>query len=257
MTDVWAAALAVGLYMTALFVIAVVRKDNSVADIGWGPGFVGVALLAYFRNPGWTPRRLLVLGMVLAWGLRLAVHIFLRNRNKGEDFRYAAWRAKWGKFFLIRSYLQVFLLQGILLLLICVPVLFVLGDRRGGLGGLAVAGAAVWLFGFFFEAAADLQLARFKRRPENKGRIITTGLWRYSRHPNYFGEAVLWWGIFFVALSVPGGWMAVIGPLTITCLLRFVSGVPILERKYRGRPDFEDYARRTNAFVPWFPKTLS
>jgi steroid 5-alpha reductase family enzyme len=249
-----ASALAVAAYMTALFVVAVVRKDNSVADIGWGGGFIAVALLAFFREQSWAFRRVLVVALVVVWGLRLAGHIYLRNRTKGEDFRYAAWRARWGKGFLLRSYVQVFLLQGALLLAISAPVLLALREREGRPDAWAAVGAAVWAFGFLFEAVSDHELVRFKRRPENEGRIITTGLWKFSRHPNYFGEAVLWWGLFFIALPAPGGWLGVIGPLTITLLLRFVSGVPMLERKYRGRPDFEDYARRTNAFFPWPPK---
>jgi len=255
MTVFLEAAAAVAAYMTALFVVALVRKDNSVADVGWGGGFIAVALLAFLSEPSWAFRRVLVVGLVVLWGLRLAGHIFLRNRARGEDFRYAAWRARWGKWFVLRSYVQVFLLQGAFLLAISTPVLLALRETGGRPDAWAGVGTAVWTFGFLFEAAADLQLARFKRKPENKGRIITTGLWKYSRHPNYFGEAVLWWGIFLIARPVPGGWFGLIGPLTITLLLRFVSGVPMLERKYRGRPDFEDYAGRTNAFVPWPPKS--
>ena len=255
MTIFPAAALAVGIYMTAVFVIALVRKDNSVADIAWGPGFILVTLLAYIREPAGAPRRLLVVVLVAVWGLRLAVHIYLRNRKKAEDFRYAAWRAKWGRWFLPRSYLQVFLLQGLFLLAIATPVLVILREPDGPLDAWSCVGAAVWLFGLLFEAVADAQMARFKRSPGNKGRLITTGLWKFSRHPNYFGEAVLWWSVFLMAVPIPGGWIGLLGPLTITLLLRFVSGVPMLERKYRGRPDFEDYARRTNAFIPWIPRS--
>ena len=176
------------------------------------------------------------------------------SAKRGEDFRYAAWRARWGRWFVLRSYIQIYLLQGSFLLVISLPIL--LARRPGpGLGLLDLAGVMVWLAGFGFEAAADAQMGRFKRDPGNRGRIITTGLWRYSRHPNYFGEALMWWGLALIALSVPSGWPGLLGPLTITFLLRFVSGVPLLERKYEGRPDFQEYARRTNAFVPWFPKT--
>jgi len=254
-SEIAAAALAIGLYMTALFLLALARRDNSVADIGWGPGFIVVALVGFFDRPGAAPRHVLVLVLVVVWGLRLALHVFLRNRKKGEDYRYTAWRARWGKWFVVRSYLQVFLLQGFFLLVISLPLLLILRAPDGRLGPLDMAGATVWLAGFVFEAVGDAQLARFKSRPENKGRIITTGLWRFTRHPNYFGEAVMWWGIFLIALSVPGGAFALASPLAITLLLRFVSGVPMLERKYRGRLDFEDYARRTNAFFPWIPKT--
>jgi steroid 5-alpha reductase family enzyme len=255
MTSFLAAASVVWVYMTALFILGLIRRDNSIADIGWGPGFILISLFAFLREPNGAPRRILALALVFVWGSRLAVHVFLRNRKKQEDFRYAAWRARWGKWFLLRSYLQVFILQGIFLLVIAAPLLVVLRTEKGRLDAFALAGSAVWLFGFLIEAGADAQLARFKRLPENKGRIITTGLWRFSRHPNYFGEAVLWWGIFLLALPLPGGWAAVVGPMMITVLLRFISGVPMLERKYKGRPDFEAYARRTNAFIPWFPKS--
>jgi steroid 5-alpha reductase family enzyme len=254
-SEIAAAALAIGLYMTALFLLALARRDNSVADIGWGPGFIVVALVGFFDRPGAAPRHVLVLVLVVVWGLRLALHVFLRNRKKGEDYRYTAWRARWGKWFVVRSYLQVFLLQGVFLLVIALPLLLIPRVPEGRLGFLDAIGAAIWLAGFAFEAVGDAQLTRFKSRPENKGRIITTGLWRFTRHPNYFGEAVQWWGIFLIALSVPGGAFALASPLAITLLLRFVSGVPMLERKYRGRLDFEDYARRTNAFFPWIPKT--
>jgi steroid 5-alpha reductase family enzyme len=186
--------------------------------------------------------------------LRLAAHIAGRNRKRGEDPRYAAWRKTWGKWFVPRSYLQVFLLQGIFLLVVSSPVLFVNTVSGGGLGVPDFAGAGVWLLGFLFETVSDAELSRFKKNPENRGKILTGGLWRFTRHPNYFGEAVMWWGIFVIALSVRGGWATVAGPLLITFLLTRVSGVPMLERKYAGNPEFEEYARRTSAFIPWFPK---
>jgi len=274
-TDIALAAASVLIYMTILFLIALAKKDNSIADIAWGPGFILLAVLGLVLRPSWTGRRLLVSALVFIWGLRLALHIFRRNRTRGEDFRYAAWRSRWGRRFVLRSYLQIFLLQGLFLLLIAAP-LILLGrspSTAAGAPGLARgstsaakarpltpwsaldgAGLCVWIVGFLFEAVGDAQLIRFKRRPENRGRIMTGGLWTYTRHPNYFGEALMWWGIFLVSLSVPGGWPGLIGPLTITLLLRFVSGVPLLEKKYAGRPDFSAYARATNAFFPWFPK---
>jgi steroid 5-alpha reductase family enzyme len=248
-------ALTVWLYMTAWFILALLRKDNSLADVAWGLGFVLLAGLTLVRRNEYAARQILVSGLVLFWGVRLAVHIVSRNRMRGEDPRYAAWRAKWGRSFVPRSYLQVFLLQGVFLLVISLPIITVNASPQKGLGWLDLAAALVWLLGFVFESVADRQLALFKKDPANRGKIMTSGLWKYTRHPNYFGEAVMWWGIFGLALSTRYGWLTVTSPLLITFLLRFVSGVPLLEKKYRGSAEFEEYARRTNAFIPWLPTT--
>ncbi len=247
-------AAAVWIYTSLWFFVALARKDNSVADIAWGPGFVLVAVLTLFRQGPLHPRPVLVSGLVLVWGLRLSFHIARRNWRRGEDPRYATWRKEWGKWFVPRSYAQVFILQGVFLLVISSPVLFINTLSGPGIGVLDLAGAAVWISGFLFEAVADAQLKRFKGNPENRGKIMTEGLWKATRHPNYFGEAVMWWGIFIMALAVPGAWPTAAGPLLITFLLTRVSGVPLLEKRYAGNPAFEDYAKRTPAFVPWFPK---
>jgi steroid 5-alpha reductase family enzyme len=250
-------ALAVWAAMTGLFILALILKDNSIVDVGWGLGFVLVAVLSVLRDPGFEPRHILVTALVLAWGFRLAVHIFQRNRKRGEDFRYAAWRERWGRWFVVRSYFQIFMLQGLFLILISAPLPLINRAPGRPLGPWDAAGALLWLTGFFFESVADAQLARFKKDPAHKGRLIRSGLWAYSRHPNYFGEALMWWGIYAIALAVPGGWMLVFSPLLITLLLRFVSGVPLLEKKYRDRPEFQEYKKRTNAFIPWFPRRPS
>lgn len=252
-----ASAALVALYMTAWFAVALVKKDNSVADVAWGPGFVLIAgYTFFFRRTSLFPP-VMVSSLVGVWGLRLAYHIFQRNRDKGEDPRYAAWRAKWGRTFVWRSYLQIFLLQGSFMLVIALPVVLVNTYRwpypPGG-RGVWPAGLLVWTLGFLLEAVGDAQLARFKRDPENKGKILERGLWRYTRHPNYFGESLMWWGIFLVALEVPGGWATAVSPVLITFLLAKVSGVPMLEKRYAGNAAFQDYARRTSAFVPWFSK---
>jgi steroid 5-alpha reductase family enzyme len=252
-------AILVLAYMTVWFVVALARKDNSVADIAWGPGFVLVAAYTFFFRRASLFPPLLVSSLVAIWGLRLARHIFVRNWKRGEDPRYAAWRQTWGRSFLWRSYLQVFLLQGFFLLVIASPVILVNAYRwdrpPGSYGrGILQAGVLVWIVGFVFEAVGDAQLARFKRDPANKGKIMDRGLWRYTRHPNYFGESLMWWGIFLVALDAPYGWAMIVSPVLITFLLVRVSGIPLLEKRYAGNPDFQAYARRTSAFVPWFPK---
>ena len=242
------------VYMTSLFIVALLRRDNSIVDIAWGPGFLVVALTAMVVTGNFTARPLLTTLLIAVWGVRLGTHIFLRNKGRGEDFRYAAWRTAWGPWFIPRSYLQVFLLQGLFMLAISFSVLVICRGPARPLGPWDVTGLAVWLIGFVFEAVGDRQLARFKKDPGHRGRVMTTGLWRWTRHPNYFGEAAMWWGLFFIALTVPGGALALVSPVTITVLLRWVSGVPLLERRYAGNEEFAAYARRTNAFLPWFPK---
>jgi steroid 5-alpha reductase family enzyme len=249
-----AAAGAVFVYMTAVFLIALFRKDNSIVDIAWGPGFILVALVTLLLKPGHEARHVLISLLVAVWGIRLATHILMRNRGRGEDFRYAKWRKEWGRWFIPRSFLQVFMLQGIFMLLISLPVVVVNRSKERGLTILDALGAALWLVGFLFEAIGDQQLKTFKQKPESRGRIMTTGLWKYTRHPNYFGEAALWWGVFLVALAVPSGWAAIISPLTISFLLLKVSGIPMLEKRYQGNVEFAAYARRTSPFFPWFPK---
>ena len=241
------------LYMTAWFLIAQAWHRNDVADVAWGLGFLLVAVTSLLLH-GVSARPLLITVLVAVWGIRLSLYVHLRNRNKLEDFRYRKWREEWGRTFYIRSYLQVFLLQSILLVLISTPIIYVSSVRNAPLADSDVLGVLVWMIGFFFEAVGDRQLRRFIRNPNNKGRIMTSGLWRFTRHPNYFGEVVLWWGIFFIALSVPGGWRTIIGPATITFLLLKVSGIPMLEAKYRGNAQYEAYQRRTSSFFPLPPR---
>jgi steroid 5-alpha reductase family enzyme len=242
-------------YVSLWFVIAVLKRRNDVADVAWGLGFVLLAWASFFLSGAAAARGILVSTLVSVWGLRLAWHISRRHRGKAEDYRYAAWRREWGKWFYVRSYLQVFLLQGAFLFLTAMPVLIINASARGKLGFLGGIGVSVWLFGFLIETAGDAQLASFVKNPLNRGRIMQSGLWRYSRHPNYFGEIVQWWGIWVVALGAAGGWFGVVGPLTITILIVRVSGIPMLERKMAENPDFADYKRRTSALIPLLPKS--
>ncbi len=241
-------------YMLSWFIAAQIRGRNDIADVAWGLGFILVAVVSLFSGNVYSPRSFIVSGLVLAWGLRLALHIHSRNRGRGEDPRYRKWREEWGKWFVLRSFLQVFMLQGLLLLLVAIPVIFVNQAQAAPLGRLDLLGLAIWLYGFGFEAIGDWQLLMFIRNPDNKGKLMTSGLWRYTRHPNYFGEVTLWWGIWLMTLGLPGGWLTVIGPLTITFLILKVSGIPMLEKNYEKRADFQEYKRRTSAFFPLPPK---
>ncbi len=242
--------LVIVLYMTIIFILALNRKDNSIVDIAWGPGFVLVSVYSMIQSGETDIRKMIISMLVLLWGMRLAYHIYTRNRGRGEDFRYRAWRNTW-KFFILRSFFQIFMLQGFFMLVISAP-LWMVSYGNGGLpGGWDLLGLVVFGAGFLIETMADYQLAEFRENPANRGKIITTGLWAVSRHPNYFGESLVWLGLSFYAISMPYGWIALISPLTITLLLRFVSGVPMLERKYREHPDWAEYAARTAPFVPW------
>lgn len=242
------------VYMNFWFVISLIKKRNDLADIAWGLGFILLSWSAFFIFGNFHQRSFLVNFLITLWGLRLSFHIYNRNKNKKEDYRYLAWRKEWGKWFFLRSYFQIFILQGAFLFLIIQPVLIINKNSFSSLNFLDFLGIFVWFFGFLFETIADKQLSDFIKNPKNKGKILTSGLWHYSRHPNYFGEVVLWWGIWLISLNVDLGFFTIIGPLTITFLILFVSGVPLLEKKYQGRADFEEYKKRTSVFIPLPPK---
>lgn len=243
--------------MTLLWLLSLAMKDASIVDIFWGTGFVISGWVYYFLAPeGFPARKLLLNGLVTIWGLRLSIHLALRNLGKGEDFRYRKWREQFGERWWYLSYVRVFLFQGFLMWLIGAPLLaaqFYPGPNRlTWLDGLAVL---VWLVGLFFEAVGDWQLARFKADPDNKGKVLRSGVWRYTRHPNYFGDAAQWWGFYFFALATGGGWWTIFSPAIMSIFLRSVSGVTLLEKSLKdSKPGYRDYVKSTNAFVPWFPK---
>ena len=236
-----------------LWLVSLALEDASIVDIFWGPGFILVgAFYAVSVSGAPTARGLLVLGLVTVWGLRLALHIGIRNAGTGEDFRYRKWRDEAGAAFWWISLLKIFLLQALALWIASSPLL--LAQLGGGESMIAldVLGFALWVFGFLFEVVADWQLRRFKMDPASEGRVMDSGLWSLSRHPNYFGEAVLWWGIGLLTLPA-GGWLSFIGPLMITFLLLKISGVAILDAAMLQRsPDYANYVATTPAFVPRF-----
>ena len=242
--------------MTLLWLVSLLLKNASIADIVWGLGFIVIAWTAYmFASSGYLPRKNLVCAMTTLWGLRLALHIGIRNWGKSEDFRYAAWRAENGSDWWWKSYFRVFLLQGLLMWIISMPI--VAAQTAGFpaiLTPLDLIGASLWAFGWLFESVADLQLTLFKGNPANKERLLTSRLWKFSRHPNYFGEALVWWGIYLVALAA-GFWWTIFSPILMTWLLLRVSGVPMLERSMKLKPGYEEHMSRTSVFIPWFPKS--
>lgn len=241
--------------MVVLWLISLAIKNSSIVDIFWGTGFVLIAWLTFALFPeGYLPRKILSVLLVTIWGLRLSIHIFLRNKGKGEDFRYQKWRNEAGPSWWYRSLFKVFLLQGFLMWIISLPVVAAQVSTSGPLNILDFFGVAVWIVGFYFEAAGDYQLARFKSNPENKGRVLNNGVWKYSRHPNYFGDAFQWWGFFLLALSA-GYWWTVISPVIMTLLLIRVSGVALLEKTLKEtKPGYREYVENTSAFFPMMPR---
>ena len=242
------------LYYVILFVVAQVIHNNSIVDIAWGAGFVLMAWVSFLLGDN-NPVGTLIVVLITIWGLRLSWHIGKRNIGRPEDPRYVAMREGWGdRFPLLKAFGQVFLLQGFLMFLIGSPVLLTHRFWAPRLTLLSWLGLAVWIGGFLFESVGDAQLRAFLRKPENRGHIIRSGLWRYTRHPNYFGESTRWWGIFLIALTSVPLWMAVVSPVVITWLLVFVSGVPLTEKSFEGNEEFAAYARVTSRFFPWFPR---
>lgn len=236
------------------YFLAILLRNNSIVDSLWGVGFVAAALISYLLGSRSLPS-LLVLVLVTLWGLRLFFHITIRNWGKGEDFRYAKWRAEWGRWWVVRTLLQVFLLQWLLLQLVSLPIILAM-TAPALPSWILVTGISIWTLGFLFEAIGDYQLTIFKKNPKSKGQLMTTGLWSLTRHPNYFGEATLWWGIALIAFAGTGNPIAFVGPLVIDFLLLYVSGIPLLEAKYQGRADWQAYAARTPAFFPRLPRLL-
>jgi steroid 5-alpha reductase family enzyme len=245
----------VGIFVTLLFFLSLIIKRNDIADIAWGTGIIIVGLVGYMLRSVHATTTSIVLLLVVAWGVRLTLRIFLRNIKKGEDARYRVWRETWGQWFYLRSYFQVYLLQGLLMIVVGYPLLHLSVFARPGISlPFVFAGSLVWALGFFFEGVGDCQLDTFIASKPPKDAVLSTGLWRYTRHPNYFGEVTQWWGIFVIMLSIPHGIFTIVSPLMITFLILKVSGIPMLEKRFEGNPNFEAYKKTTNAFFPWFPK---
>lgn len=242
-------------FVTLLWLVSLVLKNSSIVDIFWGTGFVIASWIYFAMSPdGFIVRKLLICLLVTIWGFRLSIHILLRNWGKPEDFRYQRWRNESGESWWWRSWIRVFLLQGVLLWIISAPLLVAqrsaLPDR---LIFLDYLGAVIWLVGFFFETMGDLQLANFKSDPKNKGQVMKSGVWKYSRHPNYFGNSTQWWGYYLIAAAA-GGWWTIFSPILMTFFLVRVSGVALLEKTMKSRPMYNEYIQRTSAFIPWFPR---
>ena len=240
--------------MVSLWIVSVRIRNSSIVDIFWGVGFVLAALLYFVLGRGYPLRKILVLILVAIWGLRLSLHIFIRNRGHGEDFRYQRWREHAGGRYWWTSFFRVFLLQGILMWFISMPLLAAqFHTEPAALTLFDIVGLVVWGFGFFFEAVGDWQLMRFKRDPNNAGKLLDTGLWAWTRHPNYFGDAAVWWGLFLFAIPTPAGLLTFYAPALMSILLLRVSGVAMLEKSLKKSKPGE-YVRNTPAFFPRPPR---
>lgn len=245
-----------GGMMVLVWLVSLVTRDAGIIDPFWGLGFVLLVWAYHLATPAATGRSLLVAVLVSVWGLRLFGYLLWRwQREPEEDYRYREMREKHGERFPLRSLFTVFLLQAGLQVALSAPLLQVQRSPgpRGWTGWDAVA-LGLFAAGLFFEAVGDWQLARFKADPSNEGEVMDRGLWRYTRHPNYFGDAMVWWGLALFALAIPGSWWVLYSPVGMTLLLMKVSGVPLLEdRLEEKRPGYREYVRRTNAFFPGFP----
>ena len=242
--------------MTAVWLVSVVKRDAGIIDIFWGAGFVLLAWEYRFLVGADGARAVLVPILVSLWGVRLSLHILRRSRGRGEDYRYREMRERWGSRFPWASLFVVFWLQALILWIVAMPLYQVQRSPvPPGLTAVDWAALAVFSFGFVFESVGDWQLSRFKADPSNRGKLLTTGLWGLTRHPNYFGDAMVWWGLFLFAFGTEGSWWTILSPVLMTFLLMRVSGVRLLEvRLAKTKPGYEDYLARTNAFFPWFSR---
>ena len=248
------------IYFTIFFILAQVKKNNGLADIGWGMGFVVVAFSSLIYAGDYSLIPLTITALVTIWGFRLFFFLGLRNWNKAEDYRYVAMKEKWKTNLVLKAFIYVFMLQGAFLFIISLPIQLASYVNIQADSSLQYAilgfGVILWLIGFYFEAVGDQQLKKFKSIPPNKGKILSTGLWKYTRHPNYFGESVMWWAVWIVSMASLSflSLLGIIGPIFITLLLLFVSGVPLLEKKYKNNALFQEYAKKTSVFFPLPPK---
>ncbi|MFY0652246.1 MAG: DUF1295 domain-containing protein [Cyclobacteriaceae bacterium] len=256
--EIWLYGLLISmLFLTVLWIVSVYLKNASIIDPFWGTGFI--ILMTYYLNSteNFSERSIMVSILLAIWGLRLSVFLLIRNRGHGEDFRYKQFRREYGpdRYWWI-SFFQVFLLQGVLMSIVALPMLAItMGDGDQGLTLLDFAAGLIWSIGMTFEAGGDYQLALFKKNNTDKDKVLNTGLWKYTRHPNYFGDALVWWSYGLFGL-ISGSYLCLLGPLLMTLLLIKVSGVSLLEKTLKSsKPKYQEYIEKTNAFFPWFPKS--
>lgn len=254
-TALLAAAIAIVVLMIGTWLVSLAIRNASIVDIVWGLGFVVVAWVVRAQGDTNTARQWLLVALTSVWGLRLTIHLYWRNHGEPEDYRYRAMRRRHGARFPIVSLATVFAFQGLMMWVVSLPVQLGQVSNTPDLGVLAIIGVAIWVVGIFFETVGDLQLSRFRADPANEGTVMDHGLWRYTRHPNYFGDACVWWGLGLIAAETGLGAWGLIGSAVMTILLVRVSGAALLERSLRKRkPGYEAYIARTSSFVPRPPR---
>jgi steroid 5-alpha reductase family enzyme len=242
------------VFFTILWWLSIRLQNTSIADAGWGPGILIIGLTYYLSSSGFPLRAHLTLILLALWGLRLGVHLGMRNRLEGEDYRYVRWRDEYEDKWWWLSYPKVFLLQAVIAWIVSLPIYFAIVSLvPPSLNLLDYLGVLVFLVGFVFESVGDEQLRRFRANRANKGMVLDTGLWRYTRHPNYFGEATVWWGFGLIGLAA-GGFPGLLGPAILTYLLLYVSGVTLIEPSLLTKKGYITYRGRTPAFVPLPPE---
>lgn len=248
------ASLFIWILVTLLWLLSIYLKNVSIVDIFWGFGFVVVNAFYFFKLDEPQLRNWLLLCLVSIWGLRLTIYLAIRNIGKPEDYRYQQFRKDYGEQrYWWFSYFQVFLLQGALIMIVSLPLLHI-QTTLTQFWWLDYVAIVIWVIGFVFEAGGDYQLYRFKQNLNNKGKVLNTGFWRYTRHPNYFGDAAVWWSCALFSIAAGGYWQ-IIGSIIMTLLIIKVSGVAMLERSLKDKkPKYKEYIKNTNAFIPWFPK---
>jgi len=258
-------AIALFIYIIIAFITGTIKKNNGIMDIFYGPAYFVVSLTSFISyliiTNKFSLRQTVSTLLVFIWALRIATYVYIRNHGKPEDYRYAAMRERWKKNIALKSFFKIYLFQAIIVFLVDIPVWFVnisenppISNIFNFYGITLWLGALVWFIGFIFETIGDWSLYKFLQKPENKGKIMDKGLWKYTQHPNYFGEVTQWWGLFIIALAVPFGFITFIGPAYITFQIIKVSGVKLLDKRFEGDDAYSDYKRRTSAFFPWFPK---
>ncbi len=245
-------------YLTIMLTIIQVKKDRSIGNFTWGGMVMLIALYTFFTTSSYLPRQIVATALIVAWCLRLATYVYLRYRP-GADPRYVEWANQKGSLTIIYNFVWIFVLNGFMGLVMAAPIIAINTQLTPKFGWLDGEFILLWLIGFYWESMSDYQLYVFRKDPNNKGKVLSTGLWRFSRHPNYFGEIVMWWSVYLIALAVPYGYLTIIAPCAITITLVFVTGIPWLEKAMANNPEYQEYKKRTSILIPsilipWFPK---
>ena len=244
------AAILILFYFTLLFFVACRIRNYAIADVGWGAGFILIALMCIYLANNISLLFWLVFGLICLWGTRLSIHIYLRNKGKPEDFRYQQFRTKWIKHPYLNAYVKLYLTQALLTLIVSTAILIAAFNATSKINIVGWLFFSVAFIGLLYESISDFQLVQFKKASTNAGKVMQQGLWRYSRHPNYFGEIIFWWGISLLTVVATGNYFALVSGITMNWLIVFVSGVPMLEAKYKSNPAYEEYIRTTNSLFP-------